>query len=96
MRIVSIVLILSTLIAAVAPLMAGDQISDDRIYDDVRRRLANHPDVKGGGLQVDVKQGEVTLRGKLKQPKQKLKAEQVARKVKGVKKVVNLIEVELP
>lgn len=85
-------LILSFALAA-ATLPAQKQISDDVIYDQVRRRLANDPDVKGGGLQVDVKNGLVTIRGVVETEKQKNKAEKVARKVNGVKKVVNELTV---
>lgn len=85
-------LILSFALAAAA-LPAQKQISDDVIYDQVRRRLANDPDVKGGGLQVDVKNGLVTIRGVVETEKQKNKAEKVARKVSGVKKVVNELTV---
>ena len=35
---------------------------DDRIYDEVRRKLANDLDVKGAGIEVAVKNGAVTLR----------------------------------
>lgn len=62
---------------------------DDRIYDQVRMRLANDPDVKGGGLDVQVKEGVVTLHGKVRTVKGKEKAEKLAKKVKGVKAVEN-------
>ncbi|MGH9657304.1 MAG: BON domain-containing protein [Bryobacteraceae bacterium] len=63
--------------------------SDDIITDLVRRRLASDPDVKGGGLSVDSVNGVVTIRGDVELPKHREKAEKLARKVKGVKKVVN-------
>jgi len=66
---------------------------DDEIYDQVRRRLANDPNVKGGAIEVEVRDGVVTLRGKVREEKQKLKAERITRKVKGVKKVVNELRV---
>ncbi len=69
--------------------------SDDWIYDQVRLRLAADRDVKGGAIQVEVKDGVVTLRGKIKEEKQKVKAERITRRVKGVKKVVNQLQVEL-
>lgn len=70
--------------------------SDDKIYDDVRLRLAGDRDVKGGALEVQVAQGVVTLRGKVRSEKIKEKAARITRKVKGVKKVVNELEIELP
>ncbi|MGE5486307.1 MAG: BON domain-containing protein [bacterium] len=77
------------------PAMAADQPTDDEIYDNVRQRLAANRDVKGGGIEVEVKEGVVVLRGKVLEAKQKTKAEKVAKKVKGVKKVVNELRIEL-
>jgi len=42
---------------------------------------------------VDVKNGVVTLKGKVQEAKQKSKAESLARKVKGVKSVINDIQI---
>jgi len=64
-------------------------ISDDMIHDQVGLKLANDPDVKGGGLQVEVKEGVVTLSGVVENNKQKEKATKLTKKVKGVKQVVN-------
>jgi osmotically-inducible protein OsmY len=69
-------------------------VNDDTITDQVRIKLADDPLVKGGALTVEVKQGVVTLAGSVEQEKQKEKAERVARKVKGVKQVVNHIEIK--
>ena len=76
-----------------AALAAEKQTSDDAIYDNVRRRLASDPVVKGGGLQVDVHQGAVTLRGSVEYEKQKEKAAKLAKKVAGVKSVNNQLQV---
>jgi hyperosmotically inducible protein len=62
---------------------------DDRIYDEVRRKLANDVDVKGAGIDVAVKNGEVTLSGKVHTEHGKEKAEKLAKKTKGVTSVVN-------
>ena len=70
--------------------------SDDRISDQVRMRLATDADVKGGALDVTVKNGEVTLRGRVDSDKGKKKAEKLAKKVKGVKVVDNLLVVGPP
>jgi osmotically-inducible protein OsmY len=69
-------------------------VTDDTITDQVRIKLASDPVVKGGALQVEVKQGVVTLSGPVEQDKQKEKAEKIARKVKGVKQVVNNLEIK--
>ncbi len=76
-----------------AALAAEKNVSDDGIYDNVRRRLASDPIVKGGGLQVDVKAGVVTLRGTVEEQKQKDKATKLAKKVAGVKSVNNELTV---
>lgn len=82
----------TTLSPASRPLYFADKpVSDDSLHDMVIRKLANDADVKGGGLQVDVKDGVVTLRGKLETDKQIQKAERLTKKVSGVKKVVNEI-----
>lgn len=77
-----------------AALAAEKQVSDDAIHDRVRRRLAEDPVVKGGGLEVDVKQGVVTLKGAVEVEKQKQKAEKLAKKVSGVKQVINQLQVK--
>jgi hyperosmotically inducible protein len=69
-------------------------MTDDTITDQVRLKLTSDPDVKGGALQVDVKQGVVTLSGAVEMQKQRDKAEKLTRKVKGVKSVVNKIEIK--
>jgi osmotically-inducible protein OsmY len=74
-------------------LAADKTVSDDAIYDKVRIALASDIDVKGGALKVDVQQGVVTLSGGVENEMQKDKAARIAKKVKGVKKVNNNIEV---
>ena len=97
MRTTSILVLISFLCALCAPLSAQQQnSSDDLLYDKVRMKLATDPIVKGGALDVSVKDGVVTLRGKVPQEKQKTRAEKVAHKVKGVKGVVNEIRVAGP
>ena len=67
---------------------AQKQVSDDEIYDQVRRKLANDPDVKGGTFDVKVESGVVTIRGVVEKEKFKAKAERLAKKVHGVRQVV--------
>jgi hyperosmotically inducible periplasmic protein len=62
---------------------------DDRIYDQVRMKLAGDADVKGGDLVVTVKDGAVTITGKVDSDRGKKRAESLVRKVKGVKSVDN-------
>src|SRR6478672_5656016 len=70
-------------------LAADKLVSDDTLYDQVRIKLAGDAEVKGGALKVDVKQGVVTLEGAVETQRQKDKAARLAKKVKGVKQVVN-------
>ncbi len=75
---------------------ADKPLSDDAIYDQVKRKLANDVVVKGGGLDVDVKDGVVTLTGAVERTAQKEKAEKITKKIKGVKQVVNKLRVTMP
>jgi osmotically-inducible protein OsmY len=68
-------------------------ISDDEIYDKVRLKLISDSEVKGGRIDVKVTQGVVELTGSMRQEKARVKAEKLARKVKGVRNVVNQLKV---
>ncbi len=87
----SVVLFLSMLVSVFA---ADKPRSDDYLNDTVRSRLAGDSLVKGGNIDVEVKDGVVTLQGKVMEAKQKDKAERLAKKVSGVKSVVNKITIE--
>lgn len=69
---------------------------DDRISDQVRMRLATDADVKGGALDVAVKDGVVVIKGRVDTDKGKSKATKLAKKVKGVKSVDNQLVVGPP
>lgn len=84
-------LLLAVFVAAAAREKAP--VSDDQLYDLVKRRLANDPVVKGGALEVEVHEGVVTLKGTVEQEKQKTKAERVTKKISGVKQVDNQLQV---
>jgi osmotically-inducible protein OsmY len=79
------------LVLLLTPLLAQKQkqITDDTVRDQVMVKLANDPDVGGMPIDVDVKQGIATLKGKVRSDKQKSKAEKLAKKVKGVTGVAN-------
>ena len=94
-RLASLLLLL--LLPSMTLLAAKDKVvSDDTLYDQVRRKLANDADVKGGSLQVTVVDGVVTIKGVLEKEGQRSKAEKVASKVHGVKKVINEIRLGPP
>jgi hyperosmotically inducible protein len=80
-------------LAGQKPVVSTD---DDRITDQVRMRLAGDPDVKGGALEVTVKDGEVVMKGRVDTEKGKNKATKIAKKVKGVKAVDNELAVGPP
>ena len=79
------------LVLLLTPLLAQKQkqITDDTVRDQVMVKLANDPDVGGMAIDVDVRQGIATLKGKVRSDKQKSKAEKLAKKVKGVTGVTN-------
>lgn len=70
--------------------------SDDRIFDQVRMKLATDPDVKGGADEVSVSGGVVTIKGRVDTDRGKQKATKLAKKVKGVKDVDNQLIVGPP
>ena len=87
--------ILAPFFLLLASLLAQGTPADDRIYDEVRRKLALDRDVGGGVYEVTVKNGAVLLRGRVRTEKMKEKAEKIVRKVKGVISVTNQLEVRL-
>lgn len=94
MRVLSVVLVFSLLALVAAPLAAAGKVSDDKIYDDVKLKLGLDTQVKGGGFIIDVKDGVVTLEGKVRAEKQKVRAERLTKKVKGVVQVIDKLVVE--
>jgi osmotically-inducible protein OsmY len=93
MKLKTFLSLLMIFVLAGGVLAAQKQVSDDQLYDVVRRKLANDAIVKGGALEVDVKAGVVTLRGKVETDKQKAKADKIVRKIAGVKQVNNELAV---
>lgn len=70
------------------------QRSDDRIMNDVSERLTDHPDIDATEIEVEVKDGEVTLKGAVDHRGAKRLAEDIAQNVSGVKDVHNHLKVE--
>ena len=69
-------------------------MTDDTIFDKVRLKLASDPDVRGGAFDVAVKDGVVTIKGRVDKESYKQRAGKLTKKVKGVKGVVNQLLVE--
>jgi osmotically-inducible protein OsmY len=66
--------------------------SDGIIHDQLLIKLSVDRDVRGAGIQVDVKDGVVTLSGVVRDKKAREKAAKLAKKMKGVKSVVNQLK----
>ena len=94
MRLISLLLILVLIVPmlVLAQKPASNTSSDDRIYDDVRRRLADDATVRGAGLTVTVKDGAITLEGRVHDEKARDKAARIAKRVKGVTGVTNKLK----
>jgi len=90
-RFVAAIVLLFVFVAST--LGANKPPDDNFIYDSVREKLSGDVTIKGATIDVDVKDGVVTLKGIVQDSQQKSKAESLAKKVKGVKSVVNNIQI---
>ena len=90
----SLIVILA--LASVCLAKEKEPVTDGTITDQVSIKLASDAIVKGGGIKVDVKDGVVTLAGQVELLQQKDRAAMLAKKVKGVKSVVNGITLRDP
>ncbi|MFN7920173.1 MAG: BON domain-containing protein [Bryobacteraceae bacterium] len=87
--------VLLSLIFTIALVMGADKpLSDDALYDQVRLKLTSDPNVNGGAMEVEVKGGMVTLKGRVRNEKIRARAEKVVKKVKGVKGVDNQLRID--
>lgn len=75
---------------------ANKPVTDDFVSDTIRQKLAADQVVRGGAIEVVVKDGVVTLKGKVDEDKQKVRAEKLAKKISGVKSVKNDLQVSHP
>ena len=82
------------LFGAAICLAADKPVTDGVIHDNVLIKLANDQIVKGGGLSADVTNGVVTLTGQVENVKQKDRASKLTKQVKGVKQVINNINLK--
>jgi osmotically-inducible protein OsmY len=89
MRILTLLLMLFLIV----PLLVAQADVDGRIHDEVMAKLASDPDVRGGGFDVVVKNGMVTLKGEVHTEKAKEKAEKLTKKIKGVAGVDNQLKI---
>jgi len=82
------------LVTLALPLLVAQKpaVSDDAISDNVRQRLASDADVRGAALDVTVKDGVVTIKGRVHTEKGRKKATELTKKVKGVVNVDNQLK----
>ena len=68
--------------------------SDERIKEIVCEKLCDDPDLDASDIEVEVKNPEITLRGKVNEKFEKRLAEDLAASVTGVNNVENLIRLQ--
>jgi len=85
-------LLLLTLAVPMLVAQSKSAVSDDAISDNVRQRLASDADVRGAALDVTVKNGVVTIQGRVHTEKGRKKATEITKKVKGVVNVDNQLK----
>jgi osmotically-inducible protein OsmY len=71
----------------------GESVDDAWIHTKIRTKLVGEGELPGGGVNVDVKNNVVTLRGYVKTKEDRAKVEEVAKTTDGVKSVRNLLTV---
>jgi hyperosmotically inducible protein len=72
----------------------GDRASDTAITTAIKAKITGDGDLSPFNINVDTKDGVVTLRGTVKSMDSKQEAEEIARNTDGVKQVQNMLEVE--
>jgi hypothetical protein len=70
--------------------------TDDEVRKDVEEALGWDPSLDASRVGVGTRVGVVTLSGCVAGPAEQWEAEQIAKRVAGVRAVVNELEVELP
>lgn len=72
----------------------GYKRSDERIKEDVNERLTQDPHIDAGDIEVQVKDGEVTLTGNVDSRQIKRRAEDMIENISGVREVHNQLRVQ--
>jgi hyperosmotically inducible periplasmic protein len=73
---------------------AREMVDDTLITTKVKSALIAEKGIDSGRISVETEKGKVMLSGDVKSPDQRQRAEGIARKVSGVKRVDNKIEVK--
>jgi hypothetical protein len=71
----------------------GYRRSDDRIFEDICERLTQHGQIDASDIEVEINDGDVTLKGSVDDRRSKRLAEDVAASVNGVSDVQNHLRV---
>jgi osmotically-inducible protein OsmY len=74
--------------------MASPVVSDADITTQIKSKFAADGDINPFNIDVDTNEGVVTLKGTVKRQTTRRRAAQLARRVSGVRRVVNLIKVD--
>ena len=74
----------------------GENIDDTTILASVKSRLVAEKPSNLTKVNVDVERGTVYLSGNVESAEQKARAEQIAHDVKGVRSVVNNLQIQRP
>jgi osmotically-inducible protein OsmY len=93
MRLLSVVILFAIVLTPLFGEKDKAPVSDDVIVDQVRVKIADDSEVGGQPIQVDAHNGTVVLSGKVTNDKFKVKAEKLAKKVKGVVGVENKLAI---
>jgi len=72
----------------------GDNVDDGWIHTKIRTKFIGEGQLPGGGVNVDVKNNVVTLRGHVKTKEDRAKLEEIAKATDGVKSVKNLLTIK--
>lgn len=92
-RLASVLVLLAFLLPAAQTALQAQEVSDDALYDQVMRVLVRDQALKIAELAVEVKGGVVTVHGYVKNAKLLERVERVAKRPRGVREVVNKVEV---
>lgn len=73
----------------------GDSVDDGWIHTKIRTKFIGEGQLPGGGVNVDVKNNMVTLRGHVNSKEDRAKLEEIAKNTEGVKSVRNLLTIKV-
>ncbi|HVR29269.1 MAG TPA: BON domain-containing protein [Thermoanaerobaculia bacterium] len=72
----------------------GEQMDDGWINTKIKAKLTSDTSINSFNIDVHVLEGVVTLKGKVEKEESKRRAARYAERTKGVKQVINEIEIE--